>query len=394
MEETAGLLKTNPSALMAFDRIESKAGGALPCNELGIERPDSQALRQEAPDLTELQQTAADAAQKAKECGVDIAKRGFFSKLLTLVAASAVLVAAALVTGFTGGAGIPLLALAGVGFAMAVGDVACAACDWYSKAHGGEGLAMGGDSLGNLLHKISSKCGASTETAKKIATYGSILTRGALAVSTAAVGGFAAVATPTALHSAVASITVCRTALDVANGTLTGNSTLLGGKKQTHEKEAAEARAQKGVAEPLLHQLGTKRDQLGAKDAQLVHVQSEKHALEQALDKTTHTLAAREQQLATQADESSRMRAGMESMQGQLKDMDAQLGALSHQLGATTQQSQAQEKMISAQDQYIQQLKSRVEKMTSMLTQKAAETTPLLPAGATRSRSQSVPLFV
>ena len=98
MEETAGLLKTNPSALMAFDRIESKAGGALPCNELGIERPDSQALRQEAPDLTELQQTAADAAQKAKECGVDIAKRGFFSKLLTLVAASAVLVAAALVT--------------------------------------------------------------------------------------------------------------------------------------------------------------------------------------------------------------------------------------------------------------------------------------------------------
>ncbi|MEN3031903.1 hypothetical protein [Chromobacterium amazonense] len=248
--ENPSISRLSSSSISHLDgnaKIDNSPGMVLDAPEdLGIAQPNTQ-NRPEALSLTELEDKAKTADAEAKKCGVDIAKRGFFSKLLTLAAASAVLVAAALVTGLTGGAGIPLLALAGVGFAMAVGDVACAGYDWYNKAHGGEGMAMGGDSLGNFMNWLATKCGASADTAKKVATYGSLLTRGTLAVGTIAVGGFLPVATTGALHSAGLGISIGSAALTTASGIPTASAGLRGADKQKHEMEAAEAKAKLAV---------------------------------------------------------------------------------------------------------------------------------------------------
>lgn len=278
MEQSLSIRSSSLSHVESREEIRNQSEIHLePANDLGMEQPGLKP-QEEPLSLSQLDDKAKTADAEAKKCGVDIAKRGFFTKLLTLVAASAVLVAAALVTGLTGGAGIPLLVLAGVGFAMAVGDVACAYKDWQSKKQGGEGLAMGGDSLGNLLHWLALKCvdnpdsPEGKEKAKKFATYGSLLTRGALAVGTVAVGGFLPVATTGALHYGVLGTTIGKAGLDVATGALTANATLRGADKQAHEKKSVEAKAKHEVAQPLL-------DQIGKQQAQMDQIQHEKTTL-------------------------------------------------------------------------------------------------------------------
>lgn len=251
MENSISSLRLSQSEVhLDPSQVPSTQEIGVQCDGLGLEPPRSHS-QLEAPKLDDLKKTADEASKKAKDCGVDIAKRSFFTKLLTLVAASAVLVAAALVTGLTGGAGIPLLVLAGVGFAMAVGDVACAYKDWQSKKQGGEGLAMGGDSLGNALHWLAKQCGASDDKAKKIATYGSLLTRGALAVGSVAVGGLLPVATTGALHYGVLGTSIGNAALTSASAFPTASSAFKAAQQKKEELEAAKAQAKQEMLQQL-----------------------------------------------------------------------------------------------------------------------------------------------
>ncbi|MFM5540424.1 hypothetical protein ACET8U_22585 [Aeromonas veronii] len=148
--------------------------------------------RKNENDIQQVRTRAQEAEQAANKCGVNVAKRTFFAKLLTLAAASAALVTAALITGFSGGAAIPLLALAGVGFTIAVGDAGCALKDWLNKKNGKEGLPSGADSLANILHAIATKLRMNPEKIHKFASYTSGATRAALILATVFCGGFLA----------------------------------------------------------------------------------------------------------------------------------------------------------------------------------------------------------
>ncbi|WFN95572.1 protein EseG [Edwardsiella ictaluri] len=201
-----------PAAMQGPSPLPNSRDITTPCDQLGIEPPRSDAPKA-SPSLEELKAQAKEAEQKAKTCGVDMAKRSFFTKMIALVAASAVLITAALITGFTAGAGIPLLALASVGFAIAVGDVACAAYDWHNKKNGGEGLPMGSDAIGNAIYGLGKACGASDEKARQVATYGSLLARSAITLGTVAVGGFLPVAAPEALQTVIPALTLGSMAL-------------------------------------------------------------------------------------------------------------------------------------------------------------------------------------
>lgn len=288
MEHISSLRLSQDAVNLEPSPIQGKQDIGIQCDGLGLEPPRSQA-HLEAPNLNELQQSADEATQKARQCGVDMAKRSFVAKVMTLVAASAVLVAAALVTGFTGGAGIPLLALAGVGFAMAVGDVVCAYKDWQSKKQGGEGLAMGGDALGNVIHWLGKRCGASDEKAKQIATYTSLLTRGALAVGTVAIGGFLPVAAPAALAHAMPAITVGKVAVEIVAGGVNANATRKGEQQQAQKLEAQGLHGQLQGHQAAVDRLQPHLDQAQIENADLQSrlgqvnqdLQAHAHALEQ-----------------------------------------------------------------------------------------------------------------
>ncbi|MFB2702376.1 hypothetical protein ACE1BG_12750 [Aeromonas veronii] len=238
-----------------------------------------------------LEEKAKVADSAAKQCGVDMAKRSFVAKVLTLVAASAVLVAAALVTGLTGGAGIPLLALAGVGFAMAVGDVACAYKDWQSKKQGGEGLAMGGDALGNAIHWLGKHCGASDEKAKQIANVTSLLTRGALAVGTVAIGGFLPVAAPAALAHAMPAITVGKVGVETVAGLVSADAARKGAQQHAQAITGRELEGQKKAVDQLQPKLDQARAQRGEELRQ-------KFGLQDQLDQTQKTIKQQDKALA------------------------------------------------------------------------------------------------
>ncbi|WP_312978126.1 protein EseG [Atlantibacter sp.] len=261
---------------------QEPANRRLPADDMGI------ALRHTGPSGDELKASTLEEKAKvadsaAKQCGVDMAKRSFVAKVLTLVAASAVVVAAALVTGFTGGAGVPLLALAGVGFAMAVSDVACAYKDWQSKKQGGEGFAMGGDALGNAIHWLCKRCDASDEKAKQIANVLSLLTRGALAVGTVAIGGFLPVTTPAALAHTIPAITVGKVSVETVAGVVSAAATRKGAQQHAQALTGRELEGQKKAVDQLqltLDQVRTQRSE------QL----RQKFGLQDQLDKTKKTI--------------------------------------------------------------------------------------------------------
>lgn len=95
-----------PSATPRSEPAPGRRDIATQCDLLGIEAPRSRAPGAPIP-LDQLRAQAQEAEQKAKACGVEMAKRAFVAKVLTLVAASAVLITAALITGLTAGAGVP-----------------------------------------------------------------------------------------------------------------------------------------------------------------------------------------------------------------------------------------------------------------------------------------------
>lgn len=140
------------------------------------------------------------AADEAKKVGVDLAKSGFFSKLASVAFAGIALGVSIAATIFTGGAGVPLLIASGVAFTLAVADAGCAFADWRSKAAGGEGLAMGSDSIANALNILLSKMGVNDDRAQWWGKAVSISSRVALAVGTL----WSAVVSPPSLPAHIA----------------------------------------------------------------------------------------------------------------------------------------------------------------------------------------------
>lgn len=140
------------------------------------------------------------AADEAKKVGVDLAKSGFFSKLASVAFAGIALGVSIAATILTGGAGVPLLIASGVAFTLAVADAGCAFADWRSKAAGGEGLAMGSDSIANALNILLSKMGVNDDRAQWWGKAVSISSRVALAVGTL----WSAVVSPPSLPAHIA----------------------------------------------------------------------------------------------------------------------------------------------------------------------------------------------
>lgn len=140
------------------------------------------------------------AANEAKKVGVDLAKSGFFSKLASVAFAGIALGVSIAATILTGGAGVPLLIASGVAFTLAVADAGCAFADWRSKAAGGEGLAMGSDSIANALNILLSKMGVNDDRAQWWGKAVSISSRVALAVGTL----WSAVVSPPSLPAHIA----------------------------------------------------------------------------------------------------------------------------------------------------------------------------------------------
>ena len=140
------------------------------------------------------------AADEAKKVGVDLAKSGFFSKLASVAFAGIALGVSIAATILTGGAGVPLLIASGVAFTLAVADAGCAFTDWRSKAVGGEGLAMGSDSIANALNILLSKMGVNDDRAQWWGKAVSISSRVALAVGTL----WSAVVSPPSLPAHIA----------------------------------------------------------------------------------------------------------------------------------------------------------------------------------------------
>ncbi len=154
-----------------------------PCEASGI-APPRRGSDVASPTLANAVEQARDSHDKAKALGVDTARRQFVVQALALAAATVGLGAAIAVTVLSGGAGVPLLALAGLAFSLASADTACALYEWRSKAAGGEGLPMAGDSLANVIYAVGKSAHASNEQAKKIAGYGSRGLRASLTVGT------------------------------------------------------------------------------------------------------------------------------------------------------------------------------------------------------------------
>lgn len=140
------------------------------------------------------------AADEAKKVGVDLAKSGFFSKLASVAFAGIALGVSIAATILTGGAGVPLLIASSVAFTLAVADAGCAFADWRSKAAGGEGLAMGSDSIANALNILLSKMGVNDDRAQWWGKAVSISSRVALAVGTL----WSAVVSPPSLPAHIA----------------------------------------------------------------------------------------------------------------------------------------------------------------------------------------------
>lgn len=143
---------------------------------------------------------AKEAADEAKKVGVDLAKSGFFSKLASVAFAGIALGVSIAATILTGGAGVPLLIASGVAFTLAVADAGCAFADWRSKAAGGEGLAMGSDSIANALNALLGKMGVNDDRAQWWGKAVSISSRVALAVGTL----WSAVVSPPSLPAHIA----------------------------------------------------------------------------------------------------------------------------------------------------------------------------------------------
>lgn len=246
----------DPSGFLISKSVlsESKSEPELtPAFALGLSPPQSKnSFPHSAVTPSEVHKTVEDASLKAKQCGISMAKCAFFARSLSLISTGAMLVVAALVTGMTGGAGIPLLILASASFAIAVGDVACAAYDWYSKVHGCNGLAMGSDSLGNSLYKLCKLCNASDQKALKVAFWGALFARSSVTIAGAIMGGFLPVSTPATLQQVMPYVSIVKSVVDVGAVLFNGAVMRHGIDRAIHNTALQRAEGKKAIYNMLL----------------------------------------------------------------------------------------------------------------------------------------------
>lgn len=172
-------------------KLESK-GTQTEQNELTLPLPRevclTDTLQKQANDALDKAETAATEAQKL---GDDLAKKEFIGKMVSLGISTVALGLAITATILTGGTGAPLVALASANFLLSIADVGCALYDWRSKANGGDGLAMKGDALANVVNMIATRLGASEESAKTWGRNVSVVGRLSLTLATIWTGFFA-----------------------------------------------------------------------------------------------------------------------------------------------------------------------------------------------------------
>ncbi|MGQ5524508.1 hypothetical protein ACUHMQ_14785 [Chitinimonas sp. PSY-7] len=191
-------------------------------------------------DLPAVVDDAAKANETAQRCGVDVARRGFMSKLCSLALAGLGLGMAIAVTALTSGAGTPLLVLAGVGFTLALADAGCALYDWRSKAGGGSGLPMEGNSIANGVYALARQLKASESTAGKLASYTSIGVRSALTIGNMVTGFLNPVSVAgSAAHAMNILSTLVRPISNEVNGAVASTVAIVQGDKQKADVAAA-----------------------------------------------------------------------------------------------------------------------------------------------------------
>lgn len=137
---------------------------------------------------------AAESLRAARNAGVDIAKKTFWTKCFTVAAQAIVVGVAVALTVATGGAAaVALLAIAGVSMAI----TACDAVYAHRCVRSAQDIAAGGagnpppggaSAVRNLVHWMAKGLGASDETAGKVAKYVNWAVQGGLAVAAFAVG--------------------------------------------------------------------------------------------------------------------------------------------------------------------------------------------------------------
>lgn len=117
--------------------------------------------------------------QKAKDAGVNAAKKSFWSKALGVAVGALALGAVISLAVSTGGVAVAAAAvIAGVVFATSVADAGCAYMNLRNAQANAAGqplpyeLPMGSRSIGNLLHKAFTSMGAGPAKAKVMATIG------------------------------------------------------------------------------------------------------------------------------------------------------------------------------------------------------------------------------
>ena len=135
---------------------------------------------------------AAEKVEQAKSVGVDVAKQGFFRKMLGVAFSAVAVGIAAGVTAVTFGGAAPILALACVSMANSIGDATCAYRNVKNAQATAEGrpppydLPGGNSFLANVGHKAATAFGAGPETAAIVGKGLSIVVGGGLAIASVA----------------------------------------------------------------------------------------------------------------------------------------------------------------------------------------------------------------
>lgn len=144
--------------------------------------------------------------QKAKDNGIELAKKNFFKALFSVALGGVGLGLSIAATALTGGAGVPVLAASGIAFTLVVADAACAFSDWQSKAGDGDCLKMGSDALANAVYNMLNKMGIDDNNAQDWASTTSVVLKTVLTVSTLWCGATASASVPGAIGSTLSMI--------------------------------------------------------------------------------------------------------------------------------------------------------------------------------------------
>ena len=139
---------------------------------------------------SEVSEAATSSYSIAQEQGVELAEKSFCSRLAAFAFATLGVGLSVLSVIFSGGAALPIgiAVVVGVVAIFLVSDTITAYVDWRMKLHGGEGLALGADSIGNCMYWIFQKVGINKESAFKWARRISIPNRVVFTIANLLIG--------------------------------------------------------------------------------------------------------------------------------------------------------------------------------------------------------------